>query len=228
MRSRDQRLVTLGRGGTTPHAGTRKSIAVGVRPRETVRQCFQKFNDLILLLIRQAKITAGHIDIVRHLWDRPAVYFFGGSWRAMSGSDPVRILVARIVEMYELLQALNVAVVKEALLEVRTGGFGGGTLRRCHRDVARRSHLHLAVDSWCVLSPTDIRIGAGTEPAPEKSPESQISVPEAVRIGSEPVGIRLGLIIKSIPGIQGYALIGRAEARKERVHHGRRAAVGLT
>src|SRR5260370_41811378 len=112
----------LGWGRTTHDAGHCKSIAVGVRPREPVRQCFQKFNDLILLLIRQAKITAGHIDIVRHLWHRPAVYFFGGSWRAMSGSDRVRILVARIVEMYELLQALNVAVVKKALLQVRTAG----------------------------------------------------------------------------------------------------------
>src|SRR5260370_18159719 len=126
----DPQLVTLGRSRTTPYGRECKSIAVEVRPRETVGQCFQKFNDLVLLLICQAKITAGHIDIVRHLWHRPAVYFFGRSWRAMSGSDRVRILVARVVEMYELLQALNVAVVKEALLEVRNGGFGGGTLRR--------------------------------------------------------------------------------------------------
>jgi hypothetical protein len=56
MGSRDQELVTLGRGRTTLHASARKSIAVWVRPRETVRQCFQKFDDLALLLIRQAKI----------------------------------------------------------------------------------------------------------------------------------------------------------------------------
>src|SRR6266478_7886921 len=228
MRSRDQELVTLRRSRTTLHASTRKSIAVEVRPRETVRQCFQKFDDLVLLLIRQAKITAGHIDIVPHLWHGPAVYFFGRSLRAMSGSDRVCILIARIVEMYELLQALNVAVVKEPLLEVGPGGFGSRTLWRCQCHVARRNHLHLAVDRWCVLPPTHVRVGTGTEPAPEESPESQISVSEAVRIGSEPVGIRLGLIIESIPGIQGQALIGRAEARKERVHHGRRAAVGLT
>src|SRR5260370_13608559 len=118
MGSRDTESVTLGRGRTTLHASARKSIAVWVRERETVRQCFQKFDDLTLLLIRQTKITGGHIDIVRHLWRRPAVYFFGGSRRAMSGSDRVRILVAGIVEMYKLLQALNVAVVKETLLEV--------------------------------------------------------------------------------------------------------------
>jgi hypothetical protein len=44
----------------------------------------------------------------------PAVYLFDRSWRAVSGSDVEHkfFLVARIVEMYELLQALDVAVVK--------------------------------------------------------------------------------------------------------------------
>src|ERR1700737_3328888 len=147
MRSRDQQLVTLGRSRTTPHTSSRKSIAVEVRPRETVRQCLQKRNDVILLLIREAEIPAGHIDIVPYFWHRPAVNFFGRSWRAMSGSERIRILVARIVEMHELLQTLNVAVVKEPLLEVWPGGFGGRTLRRWHGHVARRSHLHLAADS---------------------------------------------------------------------------------
>src|SRR5260370_11056169 len=97
----------------------------------------------------------------------------------MSGSDRVRILVARIIEMNELLQALNVAVVEKTLLEVGPGGFGGGTLRRCHRDVARRSHLHLGIHSWCVLSPADVRVCGGNEPAPEVRPGSQISVSRA-------------------------------------------------
>ena len=73
-----------------------------------------------------------------------------------------------------------------------------------------------------ILSPTRVRVGAGTEPASEESPESQISVAEAERIGNEPVGIRLGLVIESIPGIQRQALIGRAEAGEQRVHHGGR------
>src|ERR1700730_14413938 len=120
----------------------------------------------------------------------------------MSGGDRVRILVARIVEMYELFQSLNVAVVEKTLLEVGPGSFGRRTLRRCQRHVARRSSLHLAVDSWRVLRPTPVRVRARTESAPEESPESQISVSEAVRIRSEPVGIRLGLIVESIPGIQ--------------------------
>src|SRR6266404_3662282 len=104
----------------------------------------------------------------------------------MSGGDRVRILVARIVEMYELLQALNVAVVEQTLLEVGPGSFGRRTLWRCQRHVARRGCLHLAIDNWHVLPPTHVRAGTGTEPASEESPESQISVSETVRIGSEP------------------------------------------
>ena len=72
-----------------------------------------------------------------HLGHRPAVYFFGRSCRTMSGSNRVRILVACVVEVYDLLQALKVAVVKELLLEVGTGGFGGRALRRCQGHVAQ-------------------------------------------------------------------------------------------
>src|ERR1700680_1825192 len=227
-RSRDQQFVTLGRSRTTRHANARKSIAVEVRPRESVRQCFQKFDDLILLCVRQAQITASHIDIVPHLWHGPAIYFFGRSCGAMSGSHRVRILVARIVEVYELLQALDVAVVKEPLLEIRAGCFGRGTLRRCHRHVARRRHLHLAVDTWRVLFPTAVRAGSGTESTSQETPQSQISVSESVRIGSEAIRVRLGLVIESISRIQRQALIGRAEAGEQRIHHGARAGVGLT
>ena len=187
----------------------------------------QKCNDVILLFIREAKISAGHVDVVLYFRHRPAVNFFGRSFRAMSGSDRIGILVARIVEMHELLQALNVAVVKEPLLEVRPGGFGGRTLWRCHCHVARRRHLHLAVDSRCVLPPTRVRGGTGTEPASEESPKSQISVAEPIRIGGESVSIRLGLVIEGVSRIEGQALIGRSKAREQRVHHGGGASVGL-
>src|SRR5271165_1692071 len=98
--------------------------------------------------------------------------------------------------MYDLLQTLKVAVVKELLLEVGAGGFGGRALRRCQGHVTQDRYLHLPVDRGCVLFPTPVRAGAGTEPASEERPESQISIAEAVRIGSEPVGIRLGFVIE--------------------------------
>src|ERR1700730_15947565 len=145
----------------------------------------------------------------------------------MSGSDRIRILVARIVEMHELLQALNVAVVKEPLLEVWPGGFGGRTLWRRHGHLARRRHLHLGVDHRGVLPPTHIWVGTRTEPASEERSKSQISVAETVRIGCESIGIRLGLVIESISRIEGQALIGGAKASKQRVHHDGRAGVGL-
>src|SRR5258708_21192904 len=96
-----------------------------------------------LLLIGQAEIAGGHVDIVLDLRHRPAGHFLDGSWRAMSGSDRVRKLVPRIVEVYELLQALDIAVVKEGLLEIWCGaGLGGGTLLRVHAHSGVNSFAH--------------------------------------------------------------------------------------
>src|SRR6202048_2884150 len=115
--------------------------------------------------------------------------------------------------MYELLQALDVAVMKELLLEVRFpgAGFGGGTLRGCHRDIASRGHLELAVNHWCKLYPRPVWVGAGAETTSEESSHSQISVAETERIPNEPKGTRGGLKKKSVPWIQRQTLIGRAE-----------------
>src|SRR6266849_7199329 len=132
--------------------------------------------------------------------------------------------------MYELLQALDVAVMKELFLEVRFpgAGFGGGTLRRRHRHIASRGHLELAVNHWCKLYPRPVRVGAGTKTASEESSHSQISVAETERIPNEPKGIRRGLIIESIPGIQRHTLIGRAEAGEQRrVRSGDRTRIRL-
>src|SRR5438105_3556730 len=107
-RSRDKKLVTLGRSRTTGHASTRKGIPVGVRSRETIGERLHERDNLDFFLIGQIEITNCHVDIVRHLGPRPAVYFFGCSWRAVSGSNVERIYVAGVVEVDELLQALDV------------------------------------------------------------------------------------------------------------------------
>src|SRR6266852_6290219 len=230
LRSRDQEHITLRRSCTTSHAGTRKGIPVLVRPRETIRECLQEGHDLILLPIRQAQFAGGHVNVVPDLGPRPAGNPLDSSGRAVSGCDVVRKrgFVTSIVEMYKLLQALDVAVVKELLLKVRPGGLGGGTLRRCHSHIARRRHLHLAVDRWCEFSPSNVRVGGGTETASEEGPHAQVSIAEAERIGSEPEGIRRGLIIESIPGIQRQTLVGRAEAGEQRrVRSGDRTRIRL-
>src|SRR5260370_41293285 len=100
----------------------------------------------------------------------------------MSGRDRVGILVARVVEMYDLLQAFEVAVVKEHLLEVGSGGFGGGTLCRCQRYVAPFCYLLLAVDSRRILFPTHFCIRAGSEAASEYGPKSYVTVADAIRV----------------------------------------------
>ena len=217
----------MGRNRTTRHASARKSIAVSIRSGETIGECLQECHDLVLLLIRQAEVTGGHIYVVPHFWHRPAVYFFDRPIRAMSGSNVERKprFVARVVEVDELLQALDVAIVKEPLLKIRPGRLGGGTPCRGHSHIARRRHLHLAVGQRCKLSPTCVRVGPGTGTASEEGPHAQVSKGEAEGIPNEAKGIWRGLIIDSIPGIQGQAFIGRAEAGEQRVYLGGLAVV---
>src|SRR6201987_1621397 len=211
-RSRDKFAIPLPRrrtigicGGVEGHATTGKGIAVRVRCRETVRESFQKRDDLVFLLIRQAEHPRRCVEIVRHLFHRPAGYSLDRSCGAMTRSDRVGIAgIARVVEMHELLQAFDVAVVKERLLEVRLpgAGFGRGTLLWCHCHIAHRGHLELAVNTWCKLYPVPVWVGAGAETTSEESSHSQISVAETVGIPDESKGIRRGLIIESIPRIE--------------------------
>ena len=116
-RRRNKKLIPLGRRITTGHALTRKGVDIGVRSSESIRKRLQEDNDQVFLVIRQAEFTRRHVEIVRDLGQRPAVHFFGRSCRAVSGSDRLcKTRVTRIVEVDELLQALDVAVVKELLL----------------------------------------------------------------------------------------------------------------
>src|SRR3984893_15997458 len=167
----DDGLIALGRCRLTGQGGralTGKGIDVLVSADgrvgrvETVRQCLQERYDLVLLRIRQAEGAGRHVDVVRGLWLRPAGPPFHCSRRAVPRGDrnligyiPVRgrQRVSRVIEMYELLQALDVAVVKEFLLEIRyrlavgveLAGLGGWALRRCQGNIARCRHLELPV-----------------------------------------------------------------------------------
>src|SRR5215469_12495652 len=169
FRSRNKELITLGLSRSTGHASTRKGISVWVRSRVTVRECLQESNDLVLFLVRQTEITACHVDVVRDLRHRPAVHFFCCSCRAVPGGDIELKLVACVVEVDKLLQAFDVTVMKELLLEVGPRRLGSGALRRCHRHIARRRHLHLAVGSWGKFCPGRVRVGGGTGTASEES-----------------------------------------------------------
>jgi len=185
--------------------------------RETVSECFQEGNDLVLLRVRQAEHTRRRVEIVRDLLHRPAGHPLNRPWWAVSGSDRVgKACVPCVIEMYQLLEALDVAVMKEPLLEVRLSraGFGGGTLRGCHRHIANRGHLELAINTWSKLYPCPVWVGTGAETTSQESSHSQISVAETVRIPDESKVIRRGLIIESIPRIERQPFICRAEAGK--------------
>src|ERR1700688_3370023 len=118
----------LGRRGTTSSADARISIDVRVRCREAVCKCLHESDDEVFLRVRQVELTYGHVDVFRHLRCRPAVYFFSRSRRAVSHGHGEWVNIARVVEMNELLQALDIAVVEEFLLEIRPRRLGGGAL----------------------------------------------------------------------------------------------------
>jgi len=85
-RSRDKFAIPLPRrrtigicGGVAGHATTGKGITVRVRCRETVRECFQKRDDLVFLFIRQAEHTRRRVEVVRDLFHGPAGHPLNGS-----------------------------------------------------------------------------------------------------------------------------------------------------
>ena len=126
--SRDDGLVTLRpciTAGLALTAGNRSGkgidVLVGADGRvgrvETVRQCLQEGYDLVFLRIRQALGALRHVDVVRDLWLRPAGHPLDCAGRAVTRGDrklkgciPVRgrQRVSRVIEMYKLLQALDV------------------------------------------------------------------------------------------------------------------------
>src|SRR6266850_3943106 len=96
--------------------------------------------------------------------------------------------VARVVEVDELLQALDVAVVEEPLLEkpgLPPWRLGGRALCRRHVRIARGRDLELAIGRRGQPDPFRVRVGCGTKAASEESPQSQISVAETEGIRGE-------------------------------------------
>src|SRR5258707_1994945 len=133
-----------------------------VRSCEAVRECLHENYELVLLGVTQAETADRHRHVLRDLGRRPAGYFFDSSCWAVSASDVELKHVARVVEVHELLQALDIAVVEELLLEVRPRRLGSGTLWRCHGHILRRSHLHFAEGCGRGMCSNRIRGVAGT------------------------------------------------------------------
>jgi len=164
-------------------------------------------------------MSDGHIHVVFDLRHRPAVNLFGRSRRTVSRGDVKRVDVACVVEMYELLQALDVAVVEELFLEVRSRSVGAsGALCRHQSYIACRRGLHLAIGTGCELPPGLVWAGPGSVTAPQEFSESQISIGKAYGIARESKRVWRCLVIERISGIQRQAQIGRTEAGEQRSH----------
>src|SRR6266481_6100251 len=164
----NQEIIPLGSRGTARHAHARKRVDIRIRCCETVGERLKERNDLVFLRIRQAEHTDGHVLIVLHLGHRPAVHLFRGARRTMPGSySGKRKSVSGVVEVHQLLQALDVAIVEEFFLEVRSWRLRGGTLRRCHRHISCRRRLHPSIVEWRELCPIVIRACPRAETASE-------------------------------------------------------------
>src|SRR5579864_4345562 len=102
----------------------------------------------------------------------------------MSTLDSKGIHVPCVVEVHELLQALDVAIVEELLLEVGSRSVRtAGALRRYKGHVACGHGLHLTVGGWRKLRPTRIRAGKSRVTAPEKFAQAKIGVGKACGVG---------------------------------------------
>ena len=196
--------------------------------REAVGERLQERDDLVLLLIRQAEIAGRAVEILRHLRPRPAVHLLGRSRRAVSGLDVVRIEIARIVEVHELLEALDVPLWKNSFWKY---GPGASVVGHCGGVMATSR----AVDTWnwpstLGASGVQLEFGLGAEPNPllRKVPSPRLCSRIRRDWRSRTERIRRGLIEERIPRIQGHAFIGRAEAREQRLHGGGLAGVALT
>src|ERR1700733_8273120 len=140
-------------------------------------------------------MTDSHVLVYRNLGRRPAIHPFGCSCRAVAAfNGRIPIDVARIVEMDQLLQALNVAIMEKLLLEVRPWGFGGRALRRRQAHVARCHSLHLTIRSLCEWKPRRVGIRSGAETASQESTQSEIRVDVAFRIRGISKTIRCRLV----------------------------------
>src|SRR5260370_42434325 len=95
----------------------------------------------------------------------------------MSAFHVKAILIPSVVEMNELLQALDVAVVEKLLLEIGPRSIRAAcALGRYHRHIACRHGLHLTVGSWRKLRPTRDPPGTRLVSAPEKFAQANIAI----------------------------------------------------
>src|SRR5215813_4554040 len=123
---------------------------------EAVCQRLQERNQVIFFCIGQAQIRDRHVLVVVLLGHRPARYLFHRPFRAVPGLDIERELVARVVEMHDLLQAQQIPVVHKRLYK-HTGRVPTGGRWRYLSDIAQCRGLELADKEREKRNPVGIR-----------------------------------------------------------------------
>src|SRR5260370_34203587 len=139
-------------------------------------------------------------------WVRPAGELFAGiAWVAL------RQDVARVVEMHDLFEALEVAIVHVSLHKAWRGA---------HVDIAQSGHLELGVELRSAFKPLSIRIelAAIALQRAEEGADSLIDVCRSREVGAD-IGsvaalVGLALVIELQSGISGNAEITGGKVRK--------------
>ena len=118
----------------------------GTKPSTRIPICkgLQKRHELVFLLGGQSQATDRFIYVLWYFWGGPT-----GRLLSRGALRTARKAIARVVEVDDFLQALEVAVVHIGLDEIGARPFV---------DISHRAHLELAVESRSQLRPIRIRV----------------------------------------------------------------------
>jgi hypothetical protein len=141
-----------------------------------VSEGLQKRHQLILLLTGQPEITDRGVHVLPYFRCRPARHLF-----SRGALQTAAELVARVVEMDDFFQALEVAIVHISFDEIRARPFV---------DVAQCRNLELAVELRSEPRPIRVRV---EERISKEVADSSVNESGAGRVGC--VSISVGLIL---------------------------------
>jgi len=185
---------------TQLRATPRKGVGVRVGCGKAVAKCFQESDELGFFRGRQTELTYRHVLRLWNLGCRLTVHLLLRSRGAMSRFHIEREYIARVIEVDDFLQTLQVSIVHVCFrkgLAIRTLG--------SHVHVSSGGHLHKAVESRCQRCP--VRVRRRPRKISQKEPYSQVGEAETGWIGSKSETVRRALEVKRIGRILGQAKI---------------------
>jgi hypothetical protein len=68
---------------------------------EAIVECLEEGDEVVFFCIAQVQMADHLVDVIRVLGHGPAGHLFGGSPRAVSGKDRLRVFIASVIEVYD-------------------------------------------------------------------------------------------------------------------------------